>query len=159
MNTLAQALMSDVYAERLLVGGTISQYSATDIREAIAALVGQNHMTLASALCDAGLSLYPQDENVLSMAALVAQVNQDWAQADQHLSDLMAVQGESATAFTWNLRVRTLRCLCEPVQALVKAREGLCRYPNSEDLQREVAELEALLGESAFLVTPVLQRQ
>lgn len=160
MNALAQSLMSHASMGRMLNDRDVSKFSASDIREAISALVTDNKLGLADALCEAGLSLHPGDQNILSMAALMANLHQDWARAEEYLRELMTVQGDAnATEFTWNLLTRVLRCQCEPLDALNVAKTGLIYHPESADLQREVSELQALLGDVSAFVTPVQQRQ
>jgi hypothetical protein len=39
------------------------------------------------------------------------------------------------------------------------AKAGLMHYPESADLRRELAELEAMFGDAAMFVGPVMQRQ
>jgi uncharacterized protein HemY len=158
MNALAQSLLS-AGTDHLTGLNMVSRFSSQDVREAISALVAQDKLALADALCEAGLSLHPGDENILSMAALMANLHQDWARSEQYLRELMAVQGSSATEFTWNLLVRVLRCQAEPIEALSIAKAGLMHYPESTDLRREVAELEDMFGDAAMFVGPVLQRQ
>jgi hypothetical protein len=158
MNALAQSLLS-AGTDHLTGLNMVSRFSSQDVREAISALVAQDKLALADALCEAGLSLHPGDENILSMAALMANLHQDWARSEQYLRELMAVQGSGATEFTWNLLVRVLRCQAEPIEALSIAKAGLMHYPESADLRREVAELEDIFGDAAMFVGPVLQRQ
>jgi uncharacterized protein HemY len=158
MNALAQSLLSSG-ADHLTGLNMVSRFSSQDVREAISALVAEDKLALADALCEAGLSLHPGDENILSMAALMANLHQDWARSEQYLRELMAVQGSSATEFTWNLLVRVLRCQAEPIEALNMAKAGLTYYPESADLRREVAELEDMFGDAAMFVGPVMQRQ
>ena len=159
MNALAQSLLSAAQFGRHLNDRDVSQFTAAEVREAISTLVAQDKLSLADALCEAGLSLHPGDENILSMAALMANLHQDWARSEQYLRELMAVQGGSATEFSWNLLVRVLRCQAEPIEALNVAKTGLIHYPESVDLRREVAELEDLFGDAAMFVGPVMQRQ
>lgn len=153
MNTLAKTLMTKAEA-----GGLdfqhVSQFTATDVREAIAVLVAQDKVSLADALCEAGLSLHPGDENILSMAALMANLNQDWERAESYIRELMDVQGGKATEFTWNLLIRVLRCQAQPVEALSAARAALIQYPANPDLLQEVSELEAFFGDAAIFVQP-----
>jgi len=153
MNTLAKTLMTKAEA-----GGLdfqhVSQFTATDVREAIAVLVAQDKVSLADALCEAGLSLHPRDENILSMAALMANLNQDWERAESYIRELMDVQGGKATEFTWNLLIRVLRCQAQPLEALSAARAALIQYPANPDLLREVSELEAFFGDAAIFVQP-----
>jgi hypothetical protein len=158
MNALAQSLLS-AGTDHLTGLNMVSRFSSQDVREAISALVAQDKLALADALCEAGLSLHPGDENILSMAALMANLHQDWARSEQYLRELMAVQGSGATEFTWNLLVRVLRCQAEPIEALNTAKAGLMHYPESADLRREVAELEDIFGDAAMFVGPVMQRQ
>jgi hypothetical protein len=158
MNALAQSLLS-ASGNRLLNEHDVSRFTAGEVREAISALVAQDQLGLADALCEAGLSLHPGDENILSMAALMANLHQDWARSEEYLRELMVVQGNGATEFTWNLLVRVLRCQAEPIEALNTAKAGLMHYPESADLRRELAELEAMFGDAAMFVGPVLQRQ
>jgi hypothetical protein len=158
MNALAQSLLS-AGTDHLTGLNMVSRFSSQDVREAISALVAQDKLALADALCEAGLSLHPGDENILSMAALMANLHQDWARSEQYLRELMAVQGSGATEFTWNLLVRVLRCQAEPIEALNTAKAGLMHYPESADLRREVAELEDMFGDASMFVGPVLQRQ
>jgi hypothetical protein len=158
MNALAQSLLSSG-ADHLTGLNMVSRFSSQDVREAISALVAEDKLALADALCEAGLSLHPGDENILSMAALMANLHQDWARSEQYLRELMAVQGSSATEFTWNLLVRVLRCQAEPIEALSMAQAGLTYHPESADLRREVDELKDMFGDAAMFIGPVLQRQ
>lgn len=155
MNALIQFVLSTASFD----ARQVSDFTAGEVREAISALVAQDKTDLADALCEAGLSLHPGDENILSMAALMANLHQDWARSEEYLRVLMDVQGNGATEFTWNLLVRVLRCQAEPIEALNMAKTGLTHYPNSPDLTREVAELEDMFGDAAMFVGPVLQRQ
>ena len=158
MNALAQSLLS-TSGNGLLNEHDVSRFTAGEVREAISALVAQDRLALADALCEAGLSLHPGDENILSMAALMANLHQDWARSEEYLRELMAVQGNSATEFTWNLLVRVLRCQAEPVEALCMVKVGLHQYPHSADLLREKEELEAVFGEGSIFVQPVAVQQ
>jgi len=113
MNALAQNLVSQASRGRMLSDRELSEFTASEFREAIAALVGDDKMGLADALCEAGLALYPTDPHILSMAGLMANLHQDWARAEDYLRQLIAIQGDpQVTEFTWNLLTRTLRCQC-----------------------------------------------
>ena len=65
---------------------------------------------MADALVAAGLAQYPDSEDILAIAALLAEVNQDWAQAQNCLERLMAVQGDHVQAETCYHLVRVMRC-------------------------------------------------
>lgn len=158
MNALAQSLLSKAHTGRFDTRD-VSQFSAADVREAISALVAADKLALADALCEAGLSLHPADENILAMAALMASMNEDYARSEDYIRELIDAQHGQATEFTWNLLVRVLRCQAEPIEALTMAKTGLLQHPASADLLREKEELEALFGEASIFVGPVAQRQ
>lgn len=158
MNALAQSLLS-ISGNGMLKDHDVSNFTASEVREAISALVTENNLALADALCEAGLSLHPGDENILSMAALMANIHQDWDRSEVYLRELMAVQTNGSTEFTWNLLVRVLRCQGEPIEALSVAKAGLLIHYHSVDLKREIDELEALFGEATILIQPIATRQ
>lgn len=160
MNALAQNLLSQASRGRMLSDRDLADFTASDFREAISALVAADKVGLADALCEAGLSLHPNDPHILSMAGLMANLHQDWERAEEYLRELIAIQGDAnVTEFTWNLLTRVMRCQCEPLEALSAAKTGLIYHPHSADLQRERAELQDLLGEVSAFVGPIQQRQ
>lgn len=160
MNALAQSLLSQASRGRMLSDRDLSEFSASEFREAISALVADNKVALADALCEAGLALHPSDPHVLSVAALMASLHEDWTRAEDYLRELIAAQGDvHVTEFTWNQLTRVLRCQCEPFEALSAAKTGLIYHPHSIDLQREVSELKDLLGDVSTFVGPIQQRQ
>ncbi len=160
MNALAQSLVSQASRGRMLSDRDLSEFSPSDFREAISSLVANDKVGLADALCEAGLALHPSDPHILSMAALMANLHQDWTRAEDYLRELIGIQGDAhVTEFTWNLLTRVMRCQCEPLEALSAAKTGLIYHPVSADLQREAAELKDLVGEVSASVVPVQQRQ
>ena len=158
MNALAQSLLSTALAGNFDTRD-VSQFSAAEVREAISSLVAADKLALADALCEAGLSLHPGDENILAMAALMASLHEDYARSEEYIRELIDVQQGQATEFTWNLLVRVLRCQAEPIEALGMAKAGLQQHPASADLLREKQELEAMFGDAATFIEPVPQRQ
>ena len=158
MNALAQTLLA-AGADNLSGLNMVSKFSSKDVREAISALVAEEKLELADALCEAGLSLYPSDENILAIASLMASLHEDYARSEEYVRELIDLQHGQATEFTWNLLVRVLRCQAEPVEALSMVKAGLLQYPASADLLREKRELESLFGEAAMFVQPVAARQ
>ena len=91
------ALIHSVLSTNQFDSRQVSEFTAAEVREAISALVAEDKTALADALCEAGLSLHPGDENILSMAALMANLRQDWARSEQYLRELMDIPGASAT--------------------------------------------------------------
>ena len=134
MNSMA--LLEETKVEgRLLSPREVSRYTPAEIREAISALVAEDRLNLAYPLGEAGLSLYPQSEDLLSINALLETLRQDWVKAEEYLRTLIAVQQEGATQFTWQMLVRVLRCQAEPMKALQAACQRF-RYKLSPPIRR-----------------------
>lgn len=117
--------------------------SPVKVREWVAELFGQNHLSLAIALAEAGLALYPDSEDVLVIAALVAEVQQDWAHSRGLLEHLIKVQAGNTPPQVWHHLSRVLRCDGQLDRALKVAQQALRQHPSSLDLQQFVAEMHA----------------
>ncbi|MFY8055446.1 MAG: hypothetical protein ACOVNN_08730 [Limnohabitans sp.] len=148
--TLMQELMNQASTGSLLQANFIRRFSPQEIREAIQNLVATEQFELANALADAGLSLYPNSEDILAIAGLLAMMNQDWPMAVELLDELMAIQGTTAPAFTFVMMVRALRCNLDPARALEMANRGLSLYPQQVELVAEKLSL-AEYQESTFV--------
>jgi hypothetical protein len=97
---------------------------------------------LAIALGDAGLSLYPESEDILAITGLLALMRQEWALSVELMEQLRAVQGDKTPPFTYVMLVRALRCNLDPVRALEVANEGLKQYPDQIELAAEAETLK-----------------
>lgn len=139
-------------AEPMCSPERVGSFSAAEIRQAIAYWVAQERLDHAQALVAAGLGLYPESQDVLAIGALLAEITEDWAMAQDCLERLMRVQGEAAPAQTWRHLVRVMRCRQSFYSALRHAQMALERFPDHADLQEEHAQLAALL-ESADVPT------
>jgi tetratricopeptide (TPR) repeat protein len=126
-----------------------TRFSPAEIRQAIAEMVTYNHMDMAHALCEAGLSLYPESEDIVSISALLAELDQDWQTAQQHLEKLLELQGEHSQPLTWRHLIRVVRCQLDPQQALDLAKKATSIHPDDSDLKDE---LNDLLNVSAQVV-------
>ena len=151
MSQLSQALMSQASLGRMLSDREVSRFSAQEIREAIADLVIQGRMDLAGALGDAGISLYPDSEDMLAMSALLAESRQDWTTAEEMLAKLLLKQGASAPVASWQHYIRVLRCLCEWQSALMITERALEFYPGDAALLSEFYSLKAQIGDAQAL--------
>ncbi|MEN9688849.1 MAG: hypothetical protein RI998_846, partial [Pseudomonadota bacterium] len=85
----------------------------------------------------AGLSLYPDSEDILAITGLLALMRQEWSLAVELIESLRAIQGDSTPPFTYVMLVRALRCNLEPVRALEVVNEGLKKYPDQIELTAE----------------------
>jgi len=72
--TLIQELMNQAAVGGLLNTQTIKRFSPAEIRETIQSLVATEQIELASALGDAGMSIYPHSEDMLAINSLLAMV-------------------------------------------------------------------------------------
>jgi tetratricopeptide (TPR) repeat protein len=140
--TLIQELMNQAAVGGLLNPTAIKRFTPAEIRETIQQLVATEQLELANALGDAGLSLYPQSEDILAITGLLAMMNQDWQLAVELIDELVQIQGENTPAFTFVMLVRALRCNLEPERALDVARHGLRLYPQQVELLAEKLSLD-----------------
>lgn len=115
--------------------------SPVKVREWVAELFEQNHLTLAFALAEAGLALYPDSEDVLVIAALVSEVQQDWPRAVEILEHLIKVQSGNTPAEVWHHLARTLRCDGQHDRAHAVAAKALLQHPSSDELRQIAQEL------------------
>ena len=150
MNHLSQALLNEAALGRMLSHREVSRFSPTEIRQAIAELVAQDKVSLASALCDAGLSLYPENEEVLALSALMAEMQQDWVSAQELLEKLIIVPHGVPHVATRQHLIRVLRCQCEPHHALQAIALALQMHPDHPVLLAEQASLQALVSDSTL---------
>ena len=141
MNTSLTQLMQYALAS---TGAALPQepntYSPADIRQGIQLLAANGEMQLAQALADAGLSLYPESEDLLAMGGLMALTRQEWGDATALLEHLLEVQGSKAPAMSYRMLVRALRCNLEPARAQRVLWQGLQAWPQDSDLLQEQAE-------------------
>lgn len=156
MTSLYQALLSHDASGHALRVRDVSHFSAPEIRQAIAQLVADDRMQLADSLSAAGLSLYPDSEDILAISALLAEINQDWTEAQALLTELIDQQGESSTPLTWRHLIRVLRCQCEPGKALDAARSALEAHPGDALLLDEYLTLQDLVSAQVPVVASTL---
>lgn len=127
-------------------GEVVSKYSASEIRETISALVAEENTEVAYALAQAGLSLYPDSEDVLAVAGLVSMLKEDWVESAAILNHLVEVQGDAAPVTTHIMFIRALRCALEPAAALSAVMLAHEQYPNHPELEREFLALSQVMG-------------
>ena len=142
MKALAKEVIGTAEMGRMMSDKDVSKFSPMEIREAIQTLVTEGKDSLANALGDAGLSLYPDSEDILAITGLLALMRQDWAYAVDLMGQLHQLQGDKTPAFTYVMLVRALRCNLDPVRALEVAHEGLKKYPDQIELAAETETLK-----------------
>jgi hypothetical protein len=154
MTSLYQAMLSQALMGQLPSMRVVSQFSAAEIRQTLADLVATDRIDLANALADAGQSLYPESEDILSISALLAEIQQNWTLAEDILRKLVESQGAATTPFTWRHLIRVLRCQCEPGKALQAAHQALAAYPDDDQLSDEFLALQELVSQQMPVEAP-----
>ena len=137
MTVLAQEIITSAEVGRMLSDRDVSRFKPAEIREAIQTLVTEGKDGLAIALGDAGLSLYPDSEDILAITGLLALMRQEWSLAVELMDQLRDVQHDKTPPFTYVMLVRALRCNLDPVRALEVVNEGLAKYPDQIELVAE----------------------
>lgn len=137
MNPEFQTIVQQAAAGQSLTFKDVSRFSPTDIRLGIQWLMAEEQNDLAQALADAGIALYPQSEDILAMAGLLAMTRQDWALAIELLRDLREVQQERTQPMTYRMLARALYCNLDPAEAVQVVEQGLTSWPEDADLQSE----------------------
>ena len=156
MSSLTETLLSQAAHGAMALDGVVSQFTPAEIRQTMADLVAKDQMALANALSDAGLSLYPQSEDILAISALLAETQADWANAEQLLEQLISVQQQVSTPSAWRHLIRVQRCHFEPAKALLSALQAVGHHPNDADLAEELASLQEMLAGQTVLSAPSL---
>lgn len=151
MSALTQVLLDKPTWEAMPLKGTAARFSPAEIRQSIADLVMGDQLDMADALSAAGLSIYPESEDILAISALLAEMRQEWQLAGELLAQLIELQAERTTSTTWVHYIRVLRCQCNPAQALVSAEAALTQYPHDAQIQQEAQELRAQFGTSTLI--------
>jgi uncharacterized protein HemY len=121
----------------------VSRFTPIDFRLGIQWLVTQDKPDLAQALAEAGLSLFPESEDILAISGLLSMSRQDWSLAVELLQDLIAVQQERVQPMTFQMLARALACnldLAEAHQVLDKA---LQYWPQDQTLLAEKLAMNA----------------
>lgn len=118
------------------------------VREWVSELFQNQHISLAIALAEAGLALYPDSEDVLVIAALVSEVQQDWPRSRELLEHLIQVQNGNTPADVWYHLARVLRCQGQLERSRAVVLQALRKHPSSTDLQQLATELDEVFLKS-----------
>jgi hypothetical protein len=135
-----------------------TQFSPADIRKTIAELVSRDKLVLANALSDAGLSLYPDSQDILAISALLAEIQRDWGTAETLLEQLVELQGPTPPAASWRHLIRVQRCHCEFGKALRSAEKAVGQHPDNAELAQELGDLKAVVDRENLLATPACEQ-
>ena len=154
MNPSFQSLVLEAAEGRIASFKDISQFSPADIREGIQLLVTEDKIELAQALADAGISLYPESEDILAIAGLLAITRADWPLAIEILKDLCTVQKDTVQPMTYQMLARSLWCNLDLSEARTVIAQGLVAWPGNETLLSE--QFEMMTAENVMPASPQL---
>lgn len=113
----------------------IKRFEPLEIRVTIQALLANpEHHELAHALGDAGIALFPEDEDMLTVNGFLAVLRQDWAQVIEHLQPLLKVRAGRTDAATFHTLCIALQQRMDFEAALNIANEGLIHHPEDAGL-------------------------
>lgn len=146
MNRLTEETIKQATIGKMMTSQEVSSYSPQEIREAISGLVAEHKTILAEALVEAGLALYPESEDILAIASLMAMQRQDWGQASNLLRSLIEQQGVNATPYSYIMLIRALRCNLEYAEALSVCIDAHEKHSNHPDIDAEFSVLTSILG-------------
>lgn len=137
MNINVQLAMQDFISAQSLDRKEISNYTPEDFRHGVQWLVAQNQQELAQALAEAGLSLYPNSQDILAISSLLAMTREDWPLAVELLEDLIEVQKDQTQPMTYQMLARSLACNLDLAQAHAVLDHALSIWPENQVLQEE----------------------
>ena len=84
--SLYQQMLDQTLANQFFQQGLIKRFEPQEIRETIQVLLANpDHHELAHALGDAGISIYPESEDMLAICGLLAAIREDWEMAIENL--------------------------------------------------------------------------
>ena len=129
----------------------ISRFTPEDFRLRITDQIKNDNMPMAEALGEAGLSLFPNSQDVLAIVALLSEIKQDWTGAEQLLAKLIKMQNELSPPATWQHWIRVLRCNGKPFEALQVSEKSLRLHPGDENLVMESQSLMDWIGTSTLV--------
>tara|TARA_S200000501_G_C20662898_1_gene672698 strand:+ start:246 stop:704 length:459 start_codon:yes stop_codon:yes gene_type:complete len=146
MPSLVKEMISNAENGIPLSSIKVSRFSPTEIRLAIKSLMDEERDSLAYALGDAGLALYPESEDILAVTSLLSVIKEDWTQAIDLLKQLLDIQGDRSTVFTYSMLIRSLRCNLDLAEAFEVAGIALNKFPSHPELLTEYDALAEVLG-------------
>ena len=137
MSINLQQAMQNFDSAQSLNNKEISRFSPEEFRLGIQWLVAEKEHNLAQALAEAGLSLFPQSEDILAISGLLAMTREDWSLAIELLQDLIYVQKDQVQPMTYQMLARSLACNLDLAEAHAVLDHALSLWPEDKVLQEE----------------------
>lgn len=121
----------------------VSRFTPADFRHGIQWLLAEDNPDLAQVLAEAGLGIYPQSEDILAIAGLLAMTREDWTLAIELLHDLCEVQQDLVQPMTYQMLARAYGSNLDVAEARQVLIQGLQAFPQDPMLLAEQATLES----------------
>lgn len=142
--SLYQHLIEQAQTAALFSQDMIKRFEPVEIRITIQALLANpEHHDLAHALGDAGIALYPENEDMLTVNGFLAVLRQDWTQVIEHLQPLLKIRGDRTDAATFHTLCIAMQKHMDFEAALNIANEGLIHHPSDTGL----AQIQSVLSQ------------
>jgi len=131
----------------LLKDFEVGKMSPAQVRQTVAAYVAEEKTEIAVALCEASLAVFPSEQDILAVYALVCEMKQDWAMAEQCLVQLIQAQGAHSTTQSWLHLVRVLHCQNKWEDAWIAVSFALSKFPEDEMLKQEMQSIQKAIDD------------
>jgi len=114
----------------------IQRFSSSEILQTIKGLMGQaQYKQLSRALGEAGLAIYPKDEELLTINSLMAMLDKNWDQVFEWMKTLMDLRGDKNSSNSYVIFVNALINRLDYDAAWGTLNEALKKFPENQQLQ------------------------
>ena len=115
----------------------IQRFSADEILQTIKGLMGQTHYKqLSRALGEAGLAIYPNDEELLTINSLMAMLDKNWDQVFEWMKTLIDLRGDKNSSGSYTIFTNALIHRLDYDSAWTTVNQALKKFPEDQELQR-----------------------
>ena len=123
----------------------LQSFTPSQVREVASYMVQLGHIAEAASIAETALQANPSSEDLLLIASLIAEVQQNWARAEELLVSLAEEQSPNTPPQTWLHLARVLRCQNKFDDTWLVLDFACSRFPEDQQLKEELLSLEAFL--------------
>ena len=115
----------------------IQRFSADEILQTIKGLMSQTHYKqLSRALGEAGLAIYPNDEELLTINSLMAMLDKNWDQVFEWMKTLIDLRGDKNSSGSYTIFTNALIHRLDYDSAWTTVNQALKKFPEDQELQK-----------------------
>ena len=115
----------------------IQRFTADEILQTIKGLMGQTqYKQLSRALGEAGLAIYPNDEELLTINSLMAMLDKNWDQVFEWMKTLIDLRGDKNSSSSYIIFTNALIHRLDYDSAWTTVNEALKKYPEKQELHK-----------------------